>query len=144
MILIHYKKISLSKTMLFSIFFIITISPLLIYNLLTFGTLIESDPTYYLLHNSKFQSPEWENNFVARTKSLDSDTLEINDIFFKNYFYNLFYHNPDRIFNFSGGIDNISPTPPIPFLGLILIFGGLIYYLKSDLKKKFIIFLIGI
>jgi len=139
--LIHYKKISLSKTMLFLIFFIITISPLLIYNLLTFGTLIESDPTYYLLHNSKFQSPNWENNFVARTKSLDSVTLEINDIFFKNYFYNLFYHNPDRIFNFSGGIDNLSPMPFIPYVGILIILGGALITFKRPIRKKEILFL---
>jgi len=54
----------------------------------------------------------------------------------KNYFYNLFYHTPDRIFNFSSTIDNISPIPPIPFLGAILILAGLIYSFKPKLDKK--------
>ena len=54
----------------------------------------------------------------------------------------MFYHNPDRIFNLSGGIDNISPIPAVPYVGIILIFGGVIYYLKPDYNKKLILSLI--
>ena len=60
----------------------------------------------------------------------------------KNYFYNLFYHTPDRIFNFSSTIDNISPTPPIPFLGAIIILIGLIYSFKPTFDKK-TLFIVG-
>ena len=142
--LIQYKKIRLSKTILFLIFFIIAISPLLFYNLLTFGTLIESDPSYFLLHNSKFQDPEWKNTFVARTKSIDAGFLEINDILIKNYFYNLFYNNPDRIFNFSDGIDNFAPIPFIPYIGIFIILGGAALTFKRKIEKKEILFLSAI
>ena len=125
--------------------FLVGISPLIIYNYTTFGVFIDGDPNYYMATTKEFtQTPEWKDKVDLNTDSPLAGIFADFDLFLKNYFYNLFYHNPDRIFNFSGGIDNISPTPPIPFLGLILIFGGLIYYLKSDLKKKFIIFLIVI
>lgn len=145
-LLIYDKKFRKNVPMatILIISFLAGISPLIIYNYTTFGVFIDGDPNYYVVTTKKFtQTAEWKDKIDLNTDSPLGIFTDF-DLFFKNYFYNLFYHNPDRIFNFSGGIDNISPTPPIPFLGIILIFGGLVYYLKSDLKKKFIIFLIGI
>ena len=87
--LIQYKKIRLSKIILFSLFFIIACSPLLIYNYLTFGTLIENDPSLYLSNYSNIaDTTALEITFVERTQSVGSTTFfEINQSFAKNYFY---------------------------------------------------------
>ena len=57
------------------------------------------------------------------------------DLFLKNYFYNLFYHNSDIIFNFDK-LDNLSIIPPIPFLGIIPVLGGLLYSFNVKSLKK--------
>ena len=87
---------------------------------------------------SHYQTPEWRDGLSQNLGSLslqDGIFFDFN-LFLKNYFYNLFYHTPDRIFNFSSTIDNISPIPPIPFIGAIVILAGLIYSFKPKLNKK--------
>jgi len=64
------------------------------------------------------------------------------DLFFKNYFYNVFYHNPDKLFNFDS-IRNLSVTPTIPLLGFIIFAAGLTYISKIKLDKITIITLIS-
>ena len=91
-----------------------------------------------MLFWNQYQTPEWREGL---SHNLGSSSLQDMfffdfDLFLKNYFYNLFYHTPDRIFNFSSTIDNISPIPPIPFIGAIVILAGLIYSFKPKLNKK--------
>ena len=87
--LIQYKKIHLSKTILFSIFFIIALSPLLIFNFLTFGTFIESEPSFFFLHFSEFENnTAWEKTLTERIESTGSTAFfEIDEFFIKNYFW---------------------------------------------------------
>ena len=141
--LIQYKKIRLSKIILFSLFFIIACSPLLIYNYLTFGTLIENDPSLYLSNYSNIaDTTALENTFVERTQSVGSTTFfEINQSFAKNYFYNLFVVNPNKVFHITHDIQNWSPIPFIQYVGIPIILGGAIVAFNRHIEKKEIIFL---
>ena len=144
-LLVRDKKLrkNLPLALLFVGSFLVGCSPLLIYNYTTFGNLIDSDPNYYMHTTSAFiQTEEWEKQVRIQGESFFSGITSDFNIFLENYLFNLFYHNPDRIFNLSGGIDNISPIPAVPYVGIILIFGGVIYYLKPDYNKKLILSLI--
>ena len=144
-LLIRDKKLrkNLPLALLFVSSFLVGCSPLLIYNYTTFGNLIDSDPNYYMFTTTAFvQTDEWEKQVRIQGESFFSGITSDFNIFLKNYLFNLFYHNPDRIFNLSGGIDNISPIPAVPYIGIILIFGGVIYYLKPDYNKKLLLSLI--
>ena len=144
-LLIRNKKLrkNLTLALLFVGSFLVGCSPLLIYNYTTFGNLIDSDPNYYMHTTSAFiQTEEWEKQVHIQGESFFSGITSDFNIFLENYLFNLFYHNPDRIFNLSGGIDNISPIPAVPYVGIILIFGGVIYYLKPNYNKKLILSLI--
>ena len=144
-LLIRDKKFrkNLPLALLFVSSFLVGCSPLLIYNYTMFGNLIDSDPNYYMFTTAAFvQTDEWEKQVQIQGESFFSGITSDFNIFLKNYLFNLFYHNPDRIFNLSGGIDNISPIPAVPYIGIILIFGGVIYYLKPDYNKKLLLSLI--
>ena len=138
--LVRDRKIrkNVFESFLFFGIFLLTISPLILYNYSNFGTFLDNDPAVAMYDRNHFQTPEW---IEEASKNLGSSSIQDTiffdfNLFMKNYFYNLFYHTPDRIFNFSSTIDNISPIPPIPFLGAILILAGLIYSFKPKLDKK--------
>ena len=144
--LVRDRKIrkNIFESFLFFGIFLITISPLILYNYSNFETVLDSDPVVQILFLSHYQTPEWREGL---SQNLGSSSLQDGiffdfDLFLKNYFYNLFYHTPDRIFNFSSTIDNISPIPPIPFIGAIVILAGLIYSFKPKLNKK-TLFIVG-
>ena len=141
--LIQYKKIHLSKTILFSVFFIIALSPLLIFNFLTFGTLIESDPSLHFLHSNEFENNlALEKTLTERIESTGSVIFfEIDETFIKNYFYNLFVNNPNLIFQSTHNISNMSPIPFIQYVGIPLILGGAIVAFNRHIEKKEILFL---
>lgn len=136
-ILIRNRNIknNVSSLGLVCIFFLIAFSPQIIYNYTTYGLILDTHSNYYIGNLYIFQTPEWhnqvENSFGAGIPSIIS--LDV-DLFLKNYFYNLFFHNPDRLFNF-GTVDNLSLIPLIPFFGLIPIFLGLVYCLKINFNK---------
>ena len=139
-LLIRDKKIrkNLPLALLFVSSFLVGCSPLLIYNYSMFDNLIDGNPNFYMISAVPLiHTEEWEKQVQIQDESFFSGITADFNLFLKNYFFNLFYHNPDRIFNLSGGIDNISPIPAVPYIGVILIFGGLIYYLKPDYNKKF-------
>jgi hypothetical protein len=48
------------------------------------------------------------------------------DLFVQNYFFNLFNHNPDKLFNF-GSLGNLSIVPLIPILGFITVVLGFLH-----------------
>ena len=141
--LIQYKRIHLSKTVIFLIFFIIAFSPLLVYNFLTFGTLIENDPSLHLRGYSIIaDTTGLEKTFVERTQSVGSNTFfEINESFIKNYFYNLFVNNPNTMFHITHDIQNWSPIPFIQYVGIPIILGGAVVAFNRHIEKKEIIFL---
>ena len=144
-LLIRDKKFrkNIPLALIFISAFLTGCGPLLIYNYTTFGNLIDSDPNYYMFTTSAFvQTDEWEKQVEIQGESFFSGITSDFDIFLENYLFNLFYHNPDRIFNLSGGIDNISPIPAVPYIGIILIFGGVVYYLKPNYNKKLLLSLI--
>ena len=144
--LIQYKKIHLSKTILFSIFFIIALSPLLIFNFLTFGTFIESEPSYFFLHFSEFENnTAWEKTLTERIESTGSTAFfGIDEFFIKNYFYNLFVNNPHKIFQFTHDIANWSPIPFIQYVGIPLILGGAVLTFNRHIEKKEVLVLVTI
>ena len=144
--LIQYKKIHLSKTILFSVFFIIAFSPLLIFNFLTFGTFIESEPSFFFLHFSEFENnPAWEKTLTERIESTSSTAFfEIDEVFIKNYFYNLFVNNPNKIFQFTHDVANWSPIPFIQYVGIPLILGGAVLTFNRHIEKKEVLVLVTI
>ena len=144
--LIQYKKIHLSKTLLFLIFFIVAFSPLLIYNFITFGTFIESDPSlYFTAFDQVTEDPEWEKTFAERSTGVNTNMLfEVDKNFIENYFHNLFVSNPHRMFQFTHDIQNWSPIPFFQYIGIPIILGGAIAVFNRHIEKKEIIFLVTI
>ena len=129
-LLIRDKKFrkNLPLALLFVSSFLVGCSPLLIYNYNTFDNLIDSNPNHYMIGAIPLMyTEEWEKQVQIQDESFFSGITTDFNLFLENYLFNLFYHNPDRIFNLSGGIDNISPIPAVPYIGIILIFGGVIY-----------------
>lgn len=117
--------------------FLIVISPLLIYNYTTYENFIDSDADYYFYQASEFQTEEGnrilENNLVNEGTN---NNIYLQDVFWKNYFNNILYHNPNLFFNFNSAEHNLSVIPLIPFVGMIPVFGGLIFYLKPKWNKN--------
>ena len=144
--LIQYKKIHLSKTLLFLIFFIAAFSPLLIYNFIIFGTFIESDPSlYFTAFDQVTEDPEWEKTFAERSTGVNTNMLfEVDKNFIENYFHNLFVSNPHRMFQFTHDIQNWSPIPFFQYIGIPIILGGAIAVFNRHIEKKEIIFLVTI
>ena len=136
--LIKYKKIHLSKILLFLIFFIVAFSPLLIYNFITFGTFIESDPSlYFMAFNQVVEDPEWEKTFAERSEGVSTSTLfEVDKNFIQNYFHNLFVSNPHRMFQFTHDIQNWSPIPFLQYIAIPIILGGAITVFNRHVEKK--------
>ena len=143
--LIRSKKIriNLFHAAVLGIFFIIAFSPLLIHNYTTHGVLIDASGNYELINKSKYQTPDWvEKLKIEAMRETPTNFFIDLDLFYKNYFYNIFYHNPDKLFHFHS-ISNISITPTVPFLGFIIFAVGLIYLSKIKLDKITIITLIS-
>jgi 4-amino-4-deoxy-L-arabinose transferase-like glycosyltransferase len=146
-LLIRNKKIhiNLSYVGLVVLLFLIVASPLFIYNYSTVGNISDASGNFAMQFGSKYQTSEWSDELYRLTKegkgTLDGIFLDF-DLFQKNYFYNLFYNAPNRLFNF---IDttNTSLVPAIPFIGLVPVFGGLVYLLKIEVNKTNIALLLG-
>jgi hypothetical protein len=139
-VLIRDKKIRINVTHAIIMIgvFLIVISPVLIYNYSTYGKIMDSNPEFYLLINSEFQTTEsnglLENNLYA--EEVTKNSIYFQDIFWKNYFYNVLYHNPNLFFNFNSAEHNLSIIPIIPFVGMVPVLGGLMYYLKPKWNKN--------
>ena len=143
--LIRSKKIriNLFHVVVLGIFFLIAFSPLLIYNYTTHEVLIDTSGNYELINKTKYQTPDWvEKLKIEAMRESPTNFFVDLDLFFKNYFYNVFYHNPDKLFHFNS-ISNISIVPTVPFLGFIIFTVGLIYLSKIKLDKITIITLIS-
>ena len=115
--------------------FLTTASPILIFNYVTYENPMENDTSYLLLSLFQFQNPEWRESISEmREEGLISLILEDPYLFAQNYFYNLFSHNPSKLFNF-GVLDNLSVFPPIPVLGFITVVLGFLYTVKISKDK---------
>jgi len=116
--------------------FIISFSPLLIYNQITYGTLVDQNSNLWMLWHAKYQTYDW---FTIMTTSMGTASGIFTDfnLFLKNYFYNLFYHNPNLLFHFSDSARKLTIFPPlIPFINVILAIGGLIYCLNVKINRN--------
>jgi hypothetical protein len=103
---------------------------------MTYENPMENDTSYLLLSLFQFQNQEWRESISEmREEGLISLILEDPDLFTQNYFYNLFSHNPSKLFNF-GVLDNLSLFPPIPVLGFITVVLGFLYTIKISKDKK--------
>tara|TARA_B100001013_G_C24590517_1_gene434584 strand:+ start:210 stop:1289 length:1080 start_codon:yes stop_codon:yes gene_type:complete len=143
-ILLRNKKIAKNalNVLIVGIFFLLAFSPQILYNYSTHGVILDTMPNYYIGNVYTFQNPDWHNEIFSQnyTDIYSIITLD-SDLFLKNYFYNLFLHNFDRLFNFGfGSFDNISIIPAIPILGVLFFLGGLIYliYNKKFFPKNFL------
>tara|TARA_Y100001949_G_C15976378_1_gene326257 strand:+ start:111 stop:1826 length:1716 start_codon:yes stop_codon:yes gene_type:complete len=143
-ILLKNKKIAKNalNVLIVGIFFLLAFSPQILYNYSTHGVILDTMPNYYIGNVYTFQNPDWHNEIFSQnyTDIYSIITLD-SDLFLKNYFYNLFLHNFDRLFNFGfGSFDNISIIPAIPILGVLFFLGGLIYliYNKKFFPKNFL------
>ena len=138
-ILIRDKKIRINVTHMLIMLgvFLIVISPLLVYNYSTYGKLMDSNPEFYYYIHSEFETTEEEEMLVNNlTNENISENIYLESVFWENYFYNLLYHNPSLFFNFNTPEHNLSVIPIIPFVGMIPVLGGLIYYLKPKWNKN--------
>ena len=136
-ILVHNKKIrkNLSFCFFIIVFFLIAFSPQIFYNYTTHETVLEGSPFYYIYSLSKFQTPEWREQFSDMENTGLANTIFLDfDLFQKNYFYNLLFHNPNKLFNFNS-FDNLSIFPAVPLLGLLSFIGGLVYCLKIKMNR---------
>ena len=115
--------------------FLTTVSPILIFNYMTYENPMETDSSWYILTLFQFQNPEWRESISEmREEGLISLILEDPYLSAQNYFYNLFSHNPSKLFNF-GVLDNLSVFPPIPVLGFITVVLGFLYAIKISKDK---------
>ena len=136
-ILVHNKKIrkNLSFCFFIIVFFLIAFSPQILYNYTTHETVLDGNPFYYVYSLSKFQTPEWREQFSdMENTGLFYTTFSDFDLFQKNYFYNLLFHSPNKLFNFNS-FDNLSIFPAVPLLGLLPFIGGLVYCLKIKINR---------
>ena len=149
-------RVNLYHVGLILAFFIIFLSPLIVYNFSVHENLIDVDSNFYMAMRYKYQTPEWHDEVV---RSIGKGTLEgISvdfNLFLKNYFYNQFSSLPNNLFGFDNKV-NSSLIPFIPYIGLIPVLGGVVYILKIRPNKinsiilvsvssltAFLIFLVG-
>ena len=136
-LLIRNRKIRYNalKSGILILVFLTTASPILVFNYMTYENPMENDTSFYLLALFQFQNPEWRESISEmREEGLISLILEDPYLFAQNYFYNLFSHNPSKLFNF-GVLDNLSVFPPIPVLGFITVVLGFLYAIKISKDK---------
>ena len=136
-LLIRNRKIRYNalKSAILILIFLTTASPILVFNYMTYENPMENDTSFYLLALFQFQNPEWRESISEmREEGLISLILEDPYLFAQNYFYNLFSHNPSKLFNF-GVLDNLSVFPPIPVLGFITVVLGFLYTVKISKDK---------
>ena len=138
-VLIRDKKIRINIThaSIMMGIFLIVLSPLMMYNYSTYGSILDSNPDFYFYTNAEIETTEGnkilEDNITGEKVQ---DIIYFQNIFWENYFYNLLYNNPNLFFNFNSAEHNLSVIPIIPFVGMIPVLGGLMYYLKPKWNKN--------
>ena len=135
-LLITLKSNSKIFPILFVVVFLLSTSPLLLYNLENTGNLIDSDYSFYMQMESKYKIPEIEADVIDRFRNVSNNELIQHEPLLKNYLYNVLIHNPHRIFNLGLGWDSFAPIPLIPYIGIPFILGGAIYVFNNNFTKK--------
>ena len=119
--------------------FLMPLSPVLFYNYTTHESILDINAAYSMQQLNKYQYPEWKEQMLQITYGIGStiDAISVDsDLFLKNYFYNLFYNMPNRLFNFGYDNINVSLMNSVPFFGLIPVIGGLVYMFKIKINKN--------
>ena len=123
------------------VFFVLCCSPMLLYNYTVHDKIMDSNSNYYVAVHSKYYTQEWK-DFLLDNMDKGSAIFSNPDLFFKNYFYNMFYGQPSNLFGFENKVSS-SLIPVIPIIGAIPVLGGLIYSLKIPASKKTLIIVIS-
>ena len=119
--------------------FLMPLSPVLFYNYTTHESIFDTNTAWSMQFLNIYQYPEWKEQMLQITYGNGStiDAIFVDsDLFLKNYFYNLFYNTPHRLFNFNYDNLNVSLINSIPFLGLIPVIAGSIYLFKIKINKN--------
>ena len=108
LILLRKKpKFKISAVAVLIIFFVLCCSPMLFYNYTVNDKILDSNSNYYVAAHSKYYTQEWK-DLLFDNMNKDSGAIFSNpDLFIKNYFYNMFYGQPNSLFGFENKI-NIS------------------------------------
>lgn len=121
--------------------FILFISPILVFNYITYDDPLENDTSFYLLALSQFQTTEWRESVQnMKNEGLFSIISYDPNLFLENYLFNLFSHNPNKIFNF-GSLDNLSFLPFIPIIGFVTVSLGFLHSINFSKNRKSLIIL---
>ena len=91
--------------------FLIALSPVIFYNYTTHESVFDTGISFFIQHENEYHYPEWQEalkqiNF-SNGSTIDAIFVDF-DLFLKNYFYNLFYNSPNRLFNFNYDNLNVS------------------------------------
>ena len=119
--------------------FLIPITPLIFYNYSTHESILGGGAAHFMTFSYQYQYPEWTEQVfqIHMTNGSTIDAMFVDfDLFLKNYFYNLFYNMPNRLFNFGYDNINVSLMNSVSLLGLIPVIGGLIYAFKIKINKN--------
>ena len=142
-ILLFIKKQKKSFFVYFLIFFLISICPLVVYNIFTTNNLLDNDPDFYLSYEA--QNKEYFQSLDKQENQFSFDTTITNlQNYSENYFENLLLYNPHLFLNLGLGYNNFSIIPFLPFSGIIFVFGGIFGLLQYNLPKKYLFGIIGI
>jgi hypothetical protein len=130
------------------LFFLLSISPLLIYNISVTGNLIDNNPNFYASFESESKSNKeiFKNEVVQDGSNQDNIKNIINNLknYFNTYPENLFHYNSHYVFNLGLGYNNFSTLPFIPFSGILFVLGGIMGVFKYDLRKIHFSWIFGI
>ena len=145
---LYCKKIrqSFYFIMILSLIFLVTLSPVIFYNYTTHGSIFDTNAAWSMQFYNEYQYPEWKEKMLEinfyNGSTLDAILVDT-DLFFKNYFYNLFYGMSNRLLNFNYDNINSSILNAIPILGFLPIIGGFIYLFKIKANKNNLIILLS-
>ncbi len=137
-------KNNFKQVVIISAIFILILSPILILNYTTHENFVNSNANEHIRWQWTIQTPEWRENAEEIIVSGSNKSVAFMDLelFMKNYFYNFFHNNPDKLFNYNT-TNSISVFPLIPILGLVTFSISYIYLFNFKLSRTKI-FVIGI
>jgi len=125
------------------LFFLIFASPMFFYNFVNHQTFIDSDSNYYIAIHSKYKTLEWQDKILSSIGKESSKGVFLDfELFLKNYFYNIFYNQPNNLFGFENRI-NASLVPAIYVIGFFSVLGGFLYSLRIKFDKTTVIVLVS-
>ena len=144
-LLIRNKELkdNFSKLVLFSTFFIIALSPFLIFNYITYDDILPTTENFHVIWQWKYQPPEWRAEAENIMINGNDESIMFVDfgLFLKNYSYNFLFNSFDKLFYFVSSL-NISILPGIPFLAIIPFVGGYLYSINFQLTRNSIFYII--